>query len=50
MSPNGIVPELVLESDIERSRQEQQVKEAVPVARVVDFAMLRDALHELGMK
>ena len=50
MSPNGIVPERVLESDIERSHQEQQVKESVPVGRVVDFAMLRDALNELGMK
>ena len=50
MSPNGIVPERVLESDIERSRQEQQVEESVPVGRVVDFAMLRDALTELGVK
>jgi ABC-type nitrate/sulfonate/bicarbonate transport system substrate-binding protein len=50
MSPSGIVPERVLESDIERSHQEQQVKESVPVGRVVDFAMLRDALNELGMK
>jgi ABC-type nitrate/sulfonate/bicarbonate transport system substrate-binding protein len=50
MSPNGIVPERVLESDIERARKEQQVKEAVPVAKVVDFSLLRDALNELGMK
>ena len=50
MSPNGIVPERVLESDIERARKEQQVKEAVPVGKVVDFAMLREALNELGMK
>ena len=50
MSLNGIVPERVLESDIERARKEQQVKEAVPVGKVVDFAMLREALHELGMK
>jgi len=26
------------------------VKEAVPVARVVDFGVLREALQELGMK
>ncbi len=50
MSLNGIVPERVLESDIERARKEQQVKEAVPVGKVVDFAMLREALHELGMR
>ena len=50
MSPNGIVPERVLECDIERARKEQQVKEAVPVGKVVDFAMLREALNELGMK
>ncbi len=50
MSLNGIVPERVLESDIERARKEQQVKEAVPVGKVVDFAMLREALNELGMR
>jgi len=50
MSPNGVVPERVLESDIDRARKEQQVKETVPVGKVVDFAMLREALHELGMK
>jgi NitT/TauT family transport system substrate-binding protein len=50
MSPNGMVPERVLESDIERARKEQQVKEAVPVGKIVDFAMLKEALNELGMK
>ena len=50
MSPNGIVPERVLESDIERARNDQQVKEAVPMERVVDFAMLREVLQQLGMK
>jgi hypothetical protein len=50
MSPDGIVPERVLESDIERARNDQQVKEAVPVGKVVDFAMLRDASRELGVK
>lgn len=50
MSLNGIVPERVLESDIERARKEQQVKEAVPVAKVVDFTLLREALNELGMR
>lgn len=50
MSPSGIVPERVLESDIERARKDQQVKEAVPVGKVVDFAMLKEALNEFGMK
>jgi NitT/TauT family transport system substrate-binding protein len=50
MSPNGIVPERVLESDIERARKEQQVKEAVPVGRVVDFTMLQEVSNQLGMK
>jgi len=50
MSVNGIVPERLLESDIERARNDQQVKEAVPMERVVDFAMLREVLQQLGMK
>jgi ABC-type nitrate/sulfonate/bicarbonate transport system substrate-binding protein len=50
MSSNGIVSERVLESDIERARRDQQVKEAVSVGKVVDFGILRDALQELGMR
>ena len=50
MSPDGIVSERVLESDIERARNDQQVKEVVPVGKVVDFAMLRDASRELAVK
>jgi NitT/TauT family transport system substrate-binding protein len=50
MSPDGIVPERVLESDIERARNDQQVKEVVPVGKVVDFAMLRAASRELAVK
>jgi NitT/TauT family transport system substrate-binding protein len=50
MSLNGIVPERVLESDIERARKDQQVKEAVPVSKIVDFSMLKEALNELGMR
>jgi ABC-type nitrate/sulfonate/bicarbonate transport system substrate-binding protein len=50
MSANGIVADRVLESDIERARKEQQVKEAVPVGKVVDFALQREALRELGLK
>jgi hypothetical protein len=40
MSPDGIVPERVLESDIERARNDQQVKEVVPVGKSGRF---RDA-------
>jgi NitT/TauT family transport system substrate-binding protein len=50
MSQNGMVPERVLEADIERARKEQNVKEAMPVNRIVDFTMLKEALNELGMK
>ena len=50
MSLNGIVSDRVLESDIERARKDQQVKETVPVVKVVDFAIQREALNELGMK
>jgi len=50
MSSSGIVPDRVLESDIERARKEQQIKDAVPVSRVVDFSLQREALNELGMK
>lgn len=50
MSLNGMVPERVLETDIERARKEQQVKEAVPVGKIVDFGILKEALNELGMK
>ncbi len=50
MSLNGMVPERVLETDIERARKEQQVKESVPVSKIVDFTMLKEALNELGMK
>jgi NitT/TauT family transport system substrate-binding protein len=50
MSINGMVPERVLETDIERARKEQNVKEAVPVNRIVDFTVLKEALHDLGMK
>jgi NitT/TauT family transport system substrate-binding protein len=50
MSLNGIVPDRVLETDIERARKEQQVKEAVPAGRVIDFGPLRESLNELGMR
>jgi hypothetical protein len=39
-----------LESDIERARKEQNVKEAVPVNRIVDFTLLKEASNELGLR
>lgn len=50
MSSNGIVPDRVLETDIERARKEQQIKDPVPLRSVVDFGLQREALHELGMR
>lgn len=45
-----MVPERVLEADIERARKEQQVSEPAPLGRLVDFTLLREALKELAMK
>jgi hypothetical protein len=50
MSLNGLVPDRVLEADIERARKEQQVKEAVPINRVADFRILKENLAELRMR
>ena len=50
MSANGLVPDRVLEADIERARKDQQVKEAVPVGKVVDFSILKETLMELKMR
>jgi NitT/TauT family transport system substrate-binding protein len=50
MSANGLVAERVLESDIERARKDQQVKEAVAVSKVVEFGPLRETLRDLGMR
>jgi ABC-type nitrate/sulfonate/bicarbonate transport system substrate-binding protein len=50
MTVNGMVPDRVLESDIERARKELQVKEVVPTSKVVDFALLREAQKELGIR
>ncbi|HWH78465.1 MAG TPA: ABC transporter substrate-binding protein [Candidatus Binatus sp.] len=50
MSPNGIVNDRVLESDIERARKDQQVKEAVAVNKIVEFGPLRESLRELGTR
>ena len=50
MSSNGLVGDRVLESDIERARKDQQVKETVTVGKVVDFAIQREVLQEVGLK
>ena len=50
MSSNGLVGDRVLESDIERARKDQQVKETVTVGKVVDFAIQREVLNEFGMR
>jgi NitT/TauT family transport system substrate-binding protein len=47
MSPDGLVPEAVLESDIERIRRELQIKEKVPFTKVADFTFLKDMLSEM---
>ena len=50
MTVNGIVSDRVIEADIARSRKDMQIKEPVPVTRVVDFGILREALQELGIR
>lgn len=50
MTLNGLVPDRVLEADIERARKDQQVKEGVPIAKVADFTILKEALVELRMR
>jgi len=50
MTVSGVVPDRVIEADIERSRKDMQIKEPVPVSRVVDFSILREALQELGIR
>jgi len=50
MSPNGLVSERVLESDIDRARKDQQIKEAVAVSKVVEFGPLRETLRDLGVR
>ena len=50
MTASGLVPDRVVEADIERARREMQIKEPVPLSKVADFAPLRDVLHEMGMR
>ena len=50
MSLNGLVPERVLEADVERARKEQQVMQTVPINRVTDFGLLKESLAELRMR
>jgi len=50
MTVNGIVSTRVIEADIERSRKDMHIQEPIPMARVVDFSLLRAVLAELGTK
>jgi len=50
MAVNGMVSDRVIEADIERSRKDMHIKEPIPMARVVDFSLLRTVLAELGVK
>ncbi len=47
LSPDGLVSEESLILDINRSRQALKIKEEVPLSRVVDFSILREALSEM---
>jgi len=49
MSPDGLVREGVLESDIEGIRRELQIKEKVAITKVADLTLLREALNEMKL-
>src|SRR5574341_280575 len=46
-SPDGMVSEESLLLDINRARQALKIKEEVPLSRVVDFSVLKEALNEM---
>ena len=46
-SPDGFVSDESLLLDINRARQALKIKEEVPLSRVVDFSILREALSEM---
>ncbi|MBI4522756.1 MAG: ABC transporter substrate-binding protein [Deltaproteobacteria bacterium] len=48
-SPDGLVSEESLLLDINRARQALKIKEEVPLSRVVDFSIVREALGEMKM-
>ncbi len=47
MSPEGTVPEAFMESVVEQQQQTLKVTDKVPVARVVDFTIVRKTVAEL---
>lgn len=49
MSPDGLIREGVLESDIEGIRRELQIKEKVAITKVADLTLLREALNEMKL-
>ncbi len=48
MSPDGLVRDPVMESNIEQLRRSLKIEEKVPIAKVADFSIIREALAELG--
>ena len=48
--PNGVVPDEVLEKDLEIARQTGAIKNRVPLSRVVDFQFVKAARGELSVK
>jgi len=48
--PNGVVPDEVIEKDLEIARQTGAIKNRVPLSRVVDFQFVKAARAELSVK
>jgi NitT/TauT family transport system substrate-binding protein len=48
--PNGIVPDEVIEKDLDIARQTGAIKNRVPLSRVVDFQFVKTARGELSIK
>jgi|SRR5689334_5287859 len=46
LTPDGLVPDKTLQFDVDRARESLKMAEAVPLDRVVDFTILRQALKE----
>jgi NitT/TauT family transport system substrate-binding protein len=49
MSQNGLVREQVIKAEIDRYREDFNIKEALPIGKVADFSILRKGLAELNM-
>jgi NitT/TauT family transport system substrate-binding protein len=50
MSPNGLVSDLVIESNIDELRRNFKIPEKTPVMKAADFSIAKEALTELGKK